>query len=71
IRCVIMPARNRKDLVDIPKEVRKQMKFRFVSHSSQGLRLALKAEERHKADKEKKRQELTTKDTKSTKVKRK
>ena len=42
IRCVIMPARNRKDLVGIPKEVRKQMKFRFVSHSSQGLSLALK-----------------------------
>ena len=42
IKCVILPARNRKNLVDIPKEVRKEMKFRFVSNSSQGLNLAMK-----------------------------
>jgi len=47
IRCVILPARNRKDLVDIPKDVRKEMKFRFVSHSSQGLSQALKADPCH------------------------
>ena len=44
IKCVILPARNRKDLVDIPKETRTKMKFRFVSRSSQGLALALKSE---------------------------
>ena len=44
IKCVILPARNRKDLVDIPKEIRKEMKFRFVSRSSQGLSLALRSD---------------------------
>jgi len=44
IKCIILPARNRKDLVDIPKEVRTQMKFRFVSQTSQGLSLALKSQ---------------------------
>ncbi len=30
INTVILPARNRKDLVDIPKEVRKELEFRFA-----------------------------------------
>jgi len=47
IRCVILPARNRKDLVDIPKEVRKEMKFRFVTQSSQGLSVALRPDPCH------------------------
>jgi ATP-dependent Lon protease len=44
IQWVILPARNRKDLVDIPKEIRGKMRFRFVSRTSQGLGLALKSE---------------------------
>ena len=48
IKCVILPSRNRKDLTDIPKEVRKEMHFRFVSQCSQGLRLALEPDPCHK-----------------------
>ena len=44
IKCVILPARNRKDMTDVPKEVRSEMNFRFVSKVSQGLRLALRGE---------------------------
>lgn len=44
IKCVILPARNRKNMTDVPKEVKSQMSFRFVSRVSEGLRLALKSE---------------------------
>ena len=44
IKCVILPARNRKNLVDIPKEIRANLNFRFVSYVSQALRLAFKSE---------------------------
>ena len=41
IRQVILPARNKKDLIDVPKEVRKSMKFHFVSNVDRLLQLAL------------------------------
>jgi ATP-dependent Lon protease len=44
IKCVILPARNRKNMTDVPKEVKSEMSFRFVSRVSEGLRLALKSE---------------------------
>ena len=44
IKCVILPARNRKHMTDVPKEVKSEMSFRFVSRVSEGLRLALKSE---------------------------
>jgi ATP-dependent Lon protease len=48
IRCVILPARNRKDLADIPKDIRKEMYFSFVSRCSQGLSEALKPDPCHR-----------------------
>ncbi len=44
IKCVILPARNRKNMTDVPKEVRSEMNFRFVSKANDGLRLALKTQ---------------------------
>lgn len=38
---VILPARNQRDLDDIPEEVRKEMTFEFVDHMDQVLKLAL------------------------------
>jgi ATP-dependent Lon protease len=41
IRQVIVPKRNEKDLIDIPEEVRKTLKFHFVENVDQVLRIAL------------------------------
>jgi ATP-dependent Lon protease len=41
IKEVIVPQRNKKDLPDIPAEVRNTLKFHFVSNTDQVLRLAL------------------------------
>jgi ATP-dependent Lon protease len=41
IRQVIVPARNEKDMPDIPEEVRKTLKFHFVSNIDQVLEVAL------------------------------
>jgi len=38
---VIVPKRNEKDLPDIPEEVRKTIKFHFVSTIDEVLKLAL------------------------------
>ena len=56
IRCVILPARNRKDLTDIPKETRREMNFRFVNHCRQALRLALRNQPCKKAPQKRKKQ---------------
>ncbi|HLM84285.1 MAG TPA: S16 family serine protease, partial [Candidatus Bathyarchaeia archaeon] len=39
---VILPLENEKSLVDIPKEGRKKMKFRFAKHMDEVLGMALK-----------------------------
>jgi ATP-dependent Lon protease len=39
---VILPERNRKDLVEIPKDVRREMKLALVKHMDQVLALALR-----------------------------
>jgi ATP-dependent Lon protease len=41
IETVLLPSRNRRDLTDIPKDVRDQIEFRFVSRMSDVLRHAL------------------------------
>lgn len=41
IRTVILPKGNRKDLEDIPKEVTRDLKFYFVDHMDEVLRIAL------------------------------
>jgi ATP-dependent Lon protease len=44
ISAVILPARNRKDLVDIPEEISKEMKFHFVRTISDVLDIAMDGE---------------------------
>ena len=44
ISTVILPARNRKDLVDIPEEIRKEMKFRFARNVADVLDMAMDGE---------------------------
>jgi len=43
LRTVILPARNEKDLLDIPAEARKQMRFVFVREIAEVLKEALRA----------------------------
>jgi ATP-dependent Lon protease len=41
IKTVILPARNKKDLPEVPKEARKGLKFAFVKNTNEVLNLAL------------------------------
>ncbi len=41
IRTVILPEKNRKDMEEIPEEIRKEMEFHFVSRIEEVLKLAL------------------------------
>jgi ATP-dependent Lon protease len=41
VKTVILPDLNRKDLVDVPAEIRKKMKFRFVATIGEALKFAL------------------------------
>jgi ATP-dependent Lon protease len=41
IKTVILPARNKKDLPDVPKEAKKGLKFTFVRNTTEALRIAL------------------------------
>jgi len=41
IKTVILPARNRKDLVEVPKEAKKGLSFKFVKNTSEALKTAL------------------------------
>ncbi len=38
---VIVPKRNERDMVDIPEEVRKSLKFHFVENIDQAMKIAL------------------------------
>ncbi len=42
ITTVILPKENEKDLIDLPDNVKKELKFHFVSHLDQVLKIALK-----------------------------
>jgi len=44
IKTVILPARNKKDIPDIPKEARKGMEFKFVKRTGEALKLAISGE---------------------------
>ncbi len=44
IKTVILPARNKKDLPDVPKEAKKGMKFAFVKNTTEALKIALNSE---------------------------
>jgi len=41
VRNIILPARNRRHLEDVPAEVRRKLKFRFVEKAEEAVRLAL------------------------------
>lgn len=43
IRCVVLPERNRKDLVDIPQEIQDDMEMLFVDNLAEALELVLVA----------------------------
>ncbi len=45
IKTVILPKDNRKDLVKIKKDIKKDLEFKFVSHLDEVLKLALKKKE--------------------------
>ena len=41
IKTVIMPYRNKKDMVDVPKEAMKGLEFKFVKNAEEALKIAL------------------------------
>jgi ATP-dependent Lon protease len=44
IKTVILPARNKKDLPDVPKEAKKDLQFKFVKGTNEVIRIALNTE---------------------------
>jgi ATP-dependent Lon protease len=42
LKIVIIPQRNEKDLVEVPKHIRRALDIRFVTHLEQVLALALR-----------------------------
>jgi ATP-dependent Lon protease len=42
LKTIILPQQNKKDLNDIPKEVRRKLEFVFVKNIDQALKIALK-----------------------------
>ena len=55
ISTVILPARNRKDLVDIPEEIRKELEFKFARTVRDVLDLAIDAQDDKPAGKARKK----------------
>ncbi|MBA7703311.1 Lon protease 2 [subsurface metagenome] len=41
IKTVILPARNRKDIPEVPAEAKKGLKFKFVKNTTEVLKIAL------------------------------
>jgi ATP-dependent Lon protease len=41
IKTVILPARNKKDLPEVPKEAKRGLKFKFVKNTNEVLKIAL------------------------------
>ncbi|UCE47420.1 MAG: endopeptidase La, partial [Phycisphaerales bacterium] len=41
IKTVILPARNQKDIPEVPKEAKKGLEFKFVKETSEVLKLAI------------------------------
>jgi ATP-dependent Lon protease len=46
IKTVILPARNRKDLPEVPKEAKKDLKFKFVKNTNEVLKISLQTQKR-------------------------
>jgi len=44
IKTVILPARNKKDIPEVPAEAKKGMKFKFVKNTNEALKIALNTE---------------------------
>ncbi len=42
VEVVVLPKDNEKNLIDVPEEIRKKMKFKFVKHMDEVLEIALK-----------------------------
>lgn len=42
VEVIVLPKDNEKNLIDIPEEIRKKMKFKFVKHMDEVLKIALK-----------------------------
>jgi len=42
LKIIILPAANKKDMIDIPKEVKRNAKFVFVSHVDEVLKVAFR-----------------------------
>jgi len=57
LKTIIIPKENKKDLVDIPREVLKDLKFKFASHMDEVIGVALKGPLKH-ADVSSSRQQL-------------
>ena len=38
---MILPARNKKDMVDVPKDAKKGLSFRFVKNAEEVLKIAM------------------------------
>jgi ATP-dependent Lon protease len=44
IKTVILPARNKKDISEVPTEAKKDLKFKFVKNTTEALKIALNSE---------------------------
>ena len=44
IKTVILPARNKKDMPEIPAEAKKSLKFEFVKNVKEALKIAIKSD---------------------------
>jgi ATP-dependent Lon protease len=53
VQTLILPKENQKDMVEIPEEIKKKIKFLFVKTMDQVLKLALSVEVKPKAKEEK------------------
>ncbi|MCD5401120.1 endopeptidase La [candidate division NPL-UPA2 bacterium] len=51
MRTVILPGENKKDLEEIPKNVKRELSFRFVENMDEVIRIALENREKRKAEK--------------------
>ncbi|MBM2837880.1 MAG: ATP-dependent proteinase, Serine peptidase, family [Deltaproteobacteria bacterium] len=70
IKTIIIPSRNKKDLEDIPKELRKKITFIFADHIDDVLKVALLKQKEVKK-KEVKKKEVKKKEVKKKEVKKK
>lgn len=63
VSTVILPARNKKDIVDVPEDVKKQIKFVFVSTVDDVLKEVFEADKKDQSASGKKRKKRKTRRT--------